>query len=173
MMPGPIEQEPAGHPGRRDAAARDAGTEFRRYWNSRLRMFMAAYELLLLAAFAVAIATAGAHASWSIALPWIILFPVAFFGIAFAIVRAGVYETQLGITSRAGGYGFDVAWAEIAAFDYGRRRGTEVVVVQRVDGGRRELRGAARRMRWRDGATEDFAALLTERLSQHHTKLTP
>lgn len=151
----------------------DGGPELRRYWNPRFLLFMAAYELLGLAAFSSAIATAGARASWSSALPWVILFVVAFFGLAFAVVRAGVSESEVGITLRAAGYGFDVRWDEVAAFDYGRRRGGEVVVLRRIDGRRSELRGVGRRMRWRGGMTDDFVALLNSRLAQHHANSTP
>lgn len=146
--------------------------ERRRYWNPRVRGILAAYAILLVVVFAAALAAAGRHASWSTAAPWIALFPVAVVALTFGVLRAGVSESEVGLSSRPGGYrSTTFVWDHIEGFEYSRRRGAEVIVVRRVDGSQTELRGAGRRMRWHGGVTDDFAALLNER--RRHFDVSP
>jgi hypothetical protein len=84
-------------------------------------------------------------------------------------VLCGVEETPAGIVCRAGGKQWgsaSFAWSEMRTFKYVRFAVREQVIVELHDGRRGVVHGARRRMHWRGGATDDFAATLSERLLQ-------
>jgi len=81
--------------------------------------------------------------------------------------RVGVREVAGGLHGREGSKTLEIAWTEVERFVYQQVAFYEFVVVERRDGTRARLYGAKRLMRWRQrGCTDDFAALLNQRLAE-------
>lgn len=129
------------------------------------------FEILAVVVVVAAVATASAKTTWWIVVPSLILLPLVLWRLTLQAVRAGVGESSNGLVGQAGGYRSDFAWQEIAGFGYARLGARDVVVVRGVDGSRAVLRGSRRRMVWHDGSTDDFAALLEQRLKHFGDEL--
>jgi len=87
--------------------------------------------------------------------------------------RVGVRELADGLHGREGGKTLEIAWTEVGRFVYQEVAFYAFVVVERRDGTRSRPYGAKRLMRWRHGrCTDDFAALLNQRLAEQSAPLT-
>jgi len=146
-----------------------ADTELRHYRDPTLGWIIGLYEALAVVIVFVAAASAGRHTTWWILGPSLALMPFPLLYLAIGAWRAGVYESSDGLLGRSFASRSSFTWNEIASVEYFRFGGREVVVITRKDRSRTRLYGARRRMRWAkdDAATDDFVALLTERLPRH------
>jgi hypothetical protein len=124
-----------------------------------------AIAALCLVVVVVELGRSSVAAAVGLGVVWLLLFAM----LGVRALQAGVYETAEGVRCIAGGYAWGsttLAWADLREVGYSGTGLRETVVATARDGRRRVLRGARRRMRWDDGSTDDFAALLQSRSQQ-------
>ena len=159
-----------------ELTAEGVGTELvpvgRFYWRPGVRITAVVVVCFAWVAVAAVIATRSRHPTWSIVVASLVTLGLLTPWIVAQGFRVGVREVADGLHGREGGKTLEIAWTEVERFVYQQVAFYEFVVVERRDGTRARLYGAKRLMRWRHGGcTDDFAALLNQRLAEQSAPL--